>query len=409
MSFRVVDALGQPKQGVVVSFALLFNQDVDGVIGLARISSSPTAITNNEGVATVTVVSGTLPVSPRVKATFTVTLDEESYDISSVSSVLGVGTGMPHQSGFSIALSRHNVEGGDIDSEEITVTASLADHFGNPVPDGTSVTFVSPEAGNITSNCTTEKGRCSSIWRSSGVRPVDNRLTITAYATGEDSFHDSDGNGIYSGNPDYITYDMPEPFVDANENGVINPSFLGEQLIDVDLDGVWDSANGIYDGLLCDPAVEGDLCSRDQVQVAKSQVIALSHTNVLDVRFCTNSLCNVFVDGLPANQQKLPPGVVYVCTYAPAPDGLTLNPVAAGSTITFSVEDPLKIVGRSSFTQGSTSEPVLVQSGAIRPAYWNYCNAGKFAVTTTGTGPLRVEVTTGKGSFAYNNVMIANP
>lgn len=416
LQFKVVDALGQPKQGASVNFQLLFNQEVAGLTGLARISSSLTAITNSSGIATVTVVSGTLPVSPRVKATTTVTTVDESYDISAVSGVLGVGTGMPHQSGFSIALSKHNVEGGNVDGEEITITATLADHFGNPVPDGTSVTFVSPETGNITSNCTTEVGRCSASWRSSGDRPLDNRLTILAYATGEDSFHDADGNGIYSGAPDYIVYDMPEPFVDANENNVINPAFLSEQLIDVNLNGSWDDANGKYDGLLCDINVAGsDICDRTQVQVARSQEIALSNTNELGVLFCEDATCeNVrqyFLADTPAEQlaqivDTLAPGTVYACAFAPAPDGLTYNPIAAGTSVSFSVQDPLEIVGRGGFVMGSTSAPVFVDVGAIRPPYWNYCGAGRFAVSVSGVGPLRVEVTTSKNSFTAGSVNI---
>lgn len=406
LQFKVLDALGQPKQGTDVSFELLFNQGTSGLNGLARISSSTTAITNSSGVATVTVVSGTLPVSPRVKATSTVTSDSDSYDITAVSGILGIGTGMPHQAGFSIAFDKHNVEGGNVDGEEVAITASLADHFGNPVPDGTSVTFVSPESGHVTPNCLTTDGRCSVTWVSSGDRPLDNRVTILAYATGEDSFQDADGNGIYNGTPDYVVYDMPEPFVDANENGVYDAAYLGEQLIDTNLNGDWDDANGKYDGLLCDINLAGsDVCDRNQIQVIQSQEIALSYRDTIVVKFCADSTCDNVRTG--TDVATLAPGTVYACAFSPAGDGLTWNPIAAGAAVAFAVEDPLRIVGRSSFTMGSTSTPVLVKAGADTPAYWNSCGAGRFYVTVSGVGPLRVEVTTDKGSFGAASVAIA--
>ena len=417
LTFRVVDALGQPKQGSQVSFELLFNQNVDGLVGLSRITSN-SALTNNSGEVRVNVVSGNLPVSPRVRATTQAGESGATYPISTVSSVLAVGTGLPHQMGYSLALSAFNVEGGNNDGVEVGITATLADHFGNPVPDGTSVTVVSPESGVVTSNCVTEGGRCSVQWLSGAERPLDRRVTVLAYATGEDSFHDVNGNGLYDLNdynadedkePDERTFsilrDMGEPYVDANENGTYNSNMILEQLIDANLNGIWNGPNGVYDGMLCDINLDRDLCNRTQVQIARSSVIALSDTGSVNVRFCSDWSCTSFL----GSGASLPQGTVYACAYSAAPDGLTWNPIAAGSPVTFIVEDPLKIVGRSSFQQLSTSSPIRVLPGAISPAVAltdSQCAAGKFAVNVVGIGPLTVEVNTEKGSYAAASVSI---
>ena len=403
LTFRVVDALGQPKQGAQVSFELLFNQNVDGLVGLSRITSN-SALTNNSGEVRVNVVSGNLPVSARVKATTQAGESGATYPISTVSSVLAVGTGLPHQMGYSLALSAFNVEGGNLDGIEIDITATLADHFGNPVPDGTSVTVVSPESGVVTSNCVTEGGRCSVQWLSGAERPLDRRVTVLAYATGEDSFHDANGNGLYDAG-DVLLRDMGEPYVDANENGVYNSNMILEQLIDANLNGTRDAPNGVYDGMLCDINLDGDICNRTQVQIARSSVIALSDIGSVVVRFCTDWSCTSFL----GSGASLPQGTVYACAFSAAPDGLTWNPIAAGSSVNFVVEEPLKIIGRSSFQQMSTSSPIRVLPGAISPAVAltdSQCAAGKFAVSVVGVGPLTVEISTDKGSYAAAGVSI---
>lgn len=413
LTFKVVDVLGNAKSGAEVNFDLLFNGIASDSRkeGLAVINPLK-ATTNNNGEAVVTVTAGNLPVSPRVKASTQVTPDEgAAYAITAVSSQLGIGTGLPHINGFSIAVEKFNLEGGNIDGVSTTITARLADHFGNPVPDGTSVTFISPESGIIAggnqANCTTAAGKCSVVWESAGDRPADNRVTILAYVTGEDSFQDRDGNGLFNEGDIHLS-DVAEPFVNANEcyveqasqvsgvasdactgvgvasgytSGVIpvfTSDFPGEQLIDDDQNGEFTPANGIYDGMLCADSDNGVACNRRQVQISKEAVLALSKDSNLEMFVCADASCSA-----PLVGNTVPAGQVTVCVYSPALDG-TLNPAPFGTDITFKAESPLKIAGRSSFAQGNTSTPIKVPAGAASPALSlaeSGCAAGRQVVT----------------------------
>ena len=106
------------------------------------------------------------------------------------------------------------------------LTARLADHFRNPVPDGTVVNFTT-EGGSIVASCQTTPGACSSTMTSQAPRlATDNRVTVLAYAVGEESFIDLNGNGVADLVPNEMldingkSTDMPEAFRDDNENGV---------------------------------------------------------------------------------------------------------------------------------------------------------------------------------------------
>lgn len=410
LTFKVVDVQGNAKRGATVNFELEFNNGLPASTeGLARITSEATATTDANGLVSATVSSGSLPVSLRVRAiTERPGVDENAAPIKimAVSSQLGVGTGLPNADGFSIAFEKFNIEGGNIDGETTTITARLADHFGNPVPNGTSVTFISPEMGLIGSanqgNCITQSGKCAVTWESSGTRPDDYRITVLAYATGEESFTDVNGNGLYE-ITDELQREVAEPFVDANENGSYESAgTVREQLIDDNGNGAFDGANGIYDGLLCNSTNEAH-CKRRQVQVSGGGVVALS--DEIRVAFCKTSACEEF---LPSGE-VLAPGTVSVCAYAPAPDGKTWNPVAVGTTIAFKAEEPVKILGRSSFVQANTSAAIKIDSGAIAPAQplsSTNCAAGRQTVVVTGEGPLQVEVTTGKGRYAAASVTL---
>jgi hypothetical protein len=79
--------------------------------------------------------------------------------------------------------------------------------------------------------------------------PRDGLLTIVAYTQGEEGYNDENDNGRYD--PKEFFYDLPEPYVDAND---INTSAgygpdRDESYIDADwgTDGEWDMANGSWD------------------------------------------------------------------------------------------------------------------------------------------------------------------
>ena len=220
LKFEVSDTTGAPVQGTLVDFAFSDSGRADTVGGLTLNPRFATSAAG--GTVTTLVTAGTIPTSVRVVAT----LRGTSPPITTLSDTLVVSTGIPDQKHFSLATSTGNCEGRDIDQACSTVTATLGDHFGNPVPDGTAVNF-SVEGGVIDASCVTGSlpapgapspvgqttnskvgpgsGSCSVLLRSSNPRQSDGRITVLAYALGEEDFTDSNGNNVY---------DPGEPFID---------------------------------------------------------------------------------------------------------------------------------------------------------------------------------------------------
>ncbi len=257
--FRVVDSTGGPVAGAPVTFAL--DTSVGGIT-----FSPANAVSGADGRVQTVVTSGTVATSVRVSAT------ETSLGIGTQSSQLVVTTGLPDKDSVSLAVTCNNVEAFDLDGTEVDVTVRLSDRYNNPVPDGTAVTF-NTEGGNVLGSCSTsttatQSGLCSVTWTSSNPRPVDGRSTIIATAIGEESFVDTNGNGVFDGADTWT--DLAEAFRDDNENAAYD---LGEFFLDFNLDGVRSPADGLFNGLLC----TGPLCSTNQrLTVSSSNLIIMS-------------------------------------------------------------------------------------------------------------------------------------
>ncbi|WP_417761118.1 beta strand repeat-containing protein [Shewanella sp.] len=311
--FRVLDTNGNPVASRNVQFSL--NSTAGGL------SLDPSSATSNaDGLVQTVVNSGT--VSSTVRVTATIVGSDPA--ISTQSSQLVISTGIPDQDSFSLSADRLNVEGWGTDGTTVAVTARLADAFNNPAPDGTAVYFTT-EGGAIEPSCVTVNGTCSVNWRSQNPRPqgqtlLDNlgnlrnpraelvdggnfygqsyagRATITATAVGEESFPDLNGNGrfdasemaAFAGNDvGGRPYDLDEAFGDYNEDGIFNPQQAGgqaggelEELIDFNNNGVFDTRDGVYNGVLCSiPAHAGCADGVNQprsIDVRGSLVIVMS-------------------------------------------------------------------------------------------------------------------------------------
>jgi hypothetical protein len=242
--FRVVDDAGDPVGGAEVTFSL------DTAVG--GITFSPdTATSDSQGLVTTVVTSGTAKTTVSVTACVDVV-----PPICRPSDGLVISTGLPHQNGFSLALSGVNIEAWDEDGVESVVTVRLTDRYGNPVPDGTSVTFRA-EAGSIAESCETQtigdqSGVCSVTWASCCTRPDDGRVTIFAHAIGEETFKDENGNNVFDP-ADTTWLDMPEAFGDYNENGTFES--IADEFYDYDNSKSYSPADGYFNGILCeDPA-----------------------------------------------------------------------------------------------------------------------------------------------------------
>ena len=169
---------------------------------------------------------------------------------------VSTSTGIADQDSFSLSASVLNPEGWDIDNTEVTLLILAADHFNNPVPDGTAI-FFTTEGGQVDSSCQTATGQCSVTWRSSDPRPSDGRVTILATAIGEESFVDLNGNNVLDNTDNYS--DRREAFRDDNENGVHDVGT--EEFRDFNSNGMYDPADNEFNGALCNSANVTNICS----------------------------------------------------------------------------------------------------------------------------------------------------
>lgn len=319
--FVVKDVIGNVVRDATVNFALSTN------VGGITISPESQAKTNSNGEVTVIVAAGTIPTAVVVTATLA-----DNTAIATISSSLSISTGIADANSFSLSFSNLAPEAWAIDGEEVTVTARLADHFNNAVPDGTVVNF-STEFGAIKPQCLTEDGSCSVIWNSQSPKSPDpafrdpnavtrvlgssdcfddaglvttlsntdlpcpgtlgsvhgNRVTIFAYTSGEESFNDANSNGRFD-NGEAFT-DLAEAFRDDNSDGYYAalladgsvtarevplsseaiPGGDNEEFIDFNDNKTFDGPNNLYNGTLCNDDAEG--CTSELITISQSGVI----------------------------------------------------------------------------------------------------------------------------------------
>lgn len=143
---------------------------------------------------------------------------------------------------------------------DVTLTVFSGDRNNQTITDSHTVYFIS-EYGLINpSSCTTgTDGTCSVTWsaikRPDAGGPGDDLVVaITAYTIGEESFTDTNGNGIFD-DGDAGFDDIEEPFVDADHS---NSFTTGDTIIDVvstndpsGANGVHDIADGFFNGPGC--------------------------------------------------------------------------------------------------------------------------------------------------------------
>lgn len=247
VTFTARDVSGNPVINQEVEFSL---STQTGGITL----TSDKAKTDANGQVSAKVHSGSKATTVRVKAKITI----DGKEIKTESRGLVISTGIADQNSFSISAETLNPEALNYDGVTSKIFVQAADHFNNPVPDGTAIYFTA-EAGSVDPICLTDNGSCTVTWKSGGQRPTDGRVTILASMQGEESFVDSNGNGLLDDSEAFT--DLPEIYRDDNKNG----SFDGtDELNDYNENGQFDAANGEYNGLLCNPANTVNKCSVDK-------------------------------------------------------------------------------------------------------------------------------------------------
>ncbi|MFS0756263.1 Ig-like domain-containing protein [Noviherbaspirillum sp. 1P10PC] len=433
VTFKVLDRNSNPVSGQVVSFSL--NTTVGGLT-----LSPASATTGADGTVSTVVAAGTVNTPVRVTATL--------GTISTLSDQLVVSTGVPDQNSFSLSTKIFNVEGMNHDGCPApvgsNVTVRLADHFNNPAPDGTAVSFTA-EGGTVDASCLTGltettltdgtvirqkgvPGECSVRFCAAQPRPADGRITILAYALGEEDFTDFNGNNLVDANEfDAAKQDLGDPFRNdraisgANANGIDdiwssgNATWVpGETYIDSNADTVWSrTGDGQYNGVLKSPSsvnttglntihVRGSLV---QVLSGSEAAITPLDGNLLPLSQCQNGVA--FANAAQAFRfavRDTNPTIF-------APNTLSGNILPAGTKIEFTVSNG-KLLSEGSFIVPNTAEPssavwtyaVLLQSDATQTD----ATTGYVCSNQVSSGLLTVKVTTPLGLITTRSFSVTD-
>lgn len=295
--FRVVDGNGAPIENTSVTFTM---STTAGGLSL----SPATGLSDSAGYVSTTIKSGTVPTDVNVTATV------DGSSISTSSLILKVSTGVPVQRSASLSATKFNPRGWDRDGEEVEVTMRMADDFGNPVVDGTTVIFWT-EGGSIGPNCITENGACTVIWKSQDERPINGRVTVLAFTSGNESFVDANTNGQYDAGETFT--DMGEAYRDddesryalQDENGYtpdnVKSGYDHGELY-FNLEGgtdAHDKGNHVYSGTLC-KSDDIAVCSKEKVTVRKSWTLAMS-SPVGVFQLFSDAACTIATNSISAS------------------------------------------------------------------------------------------------------------
>lgn len=246
---------------------------------IGDIDASPTTATAStvSGNATVTLNSGSVAGPVTIAAS----VISGSQTFSASSATISIGGGVPSAAHFNLATTKFNLPGLVVSNSQATISAFIADRFGNyNVLTGTSVSFYT-EAGAIdTSNVTDATGITTVTFRTQAPDPAevsitasettlinslnltfaqgiptdgtyhprDGWVTVLASVQGEEAFEDANANGIYDSGETFS--DLGEPFVDKDDDGARDTSPF-EEYIDVNGNGSYNGPNGVWDGPGC--------------------------------------------------------------------------------------------------------------------------------------------------------------
>ncbi|WOT06433.1 invasin [Shewanella youngdeokensis] len=410
--------------------------------------------TNADGEVTTTVHAGDIPTPVKVFALWSESNSSgHNAIISNTSDELVITTGIADSDSFSMSKSISNPEGWDRDNEVVAINILAADHFNNLVPEGTTITFRT-EGGAIDGSCTTgskddsnPNGSCSVEWRSQTPRPFSStmvvcpnggyndgdtistappcigndyslysngansiipeprpgRATVTAYAIGEESFVDLNGNGLFDSGEFFL--DLSEAFTDHNQDGRYRnyaryvgdtplsgepAGSINEEFIDYNSDNVFNEGDDLYTGLLCAEGSEADCTDtgtgdfQSQVNIYRNVTIVMSgsepYIRLVDIDSDTNEMSQVTGVDLVNN------GSVTVSLFA---SDVNNNTLPYGTTITASTDNG-ELVGTTEYTIGSNI--------GYKPEQFNFTLTQEASPNQKSSGVLVITVQTPKGT-----------
>lgn len=394
VTFKVLDATGNPRPNAQVSFAL--STSVGGIT-----LQPSTATSATDGTVQTVVSAGTQHTTVRVTATIA------SPALSTQSGVLTVTTGLPASNAFSISvgapsyfssggLACSNVEAYDVDGVTVPITARLADRYNNPAPDGTAVAFTTA-GGHVVGSCTTPSapgaadGTCTVNWTSANPRPstsgsppsaLNGRARILATAIGEESFTDNNGNGYWDSGEPFVN--LGEPYRDDNEN---NAYEVGEYFLDFNQNGTRDPGDGTFKGITCTGSGSSATCSTTTLAIGAQNIIVMSTSAAVITPTPGSISIPASVSGGATSSAALNIDVV----------DTNGNPMAAGTTI----------VATADASIGSVAGPGTNAKIGCQNSGHSSTSVTLTAPTSAGSGVITITVTSpGTGSQTITTVPV---
>ncbi|MFQ5664877.1 MAG: Ig-like domain-containing protein [Candidatus Binatia bacterium] len=270
LTFQASNTRSDPIAGAPVQFKLTGSG--------SEILDPVAATTDPNGFVRTTLTSGTRATTVRVTAMADSDGDgtPDIFVDSQVVSILGAPPAVNH---FSLAPAVRNIAGRVTFGLQDTISVFVNDRFGNAVPPGTSVSFITNAASVVNPTTTDSTGVATATLLSEGTVPPSGIVTVLAFTRGEEAFLDNNGNGRFdcegtstppcvgSGTDTVLTDDVLEPFIDFRPlppadvgcpitppsplcNGAFDTSTAFELFVDAgSLDGIWDSqgTTGVWD------------------------------------------------------------------------------------------------------------------------------------------------------------------
>ncbi len=370
VTFKVVDATGNPVPSANVDFYLsnwtggikLDDKTQAQVDALTPTGGKVRKQTAADGTVSVAVQAGSNPASVWVLAKL------KDTTLETQSSKLVISTGLPTQDRFSLAVGTHNIEGWSYDSITTNLTVLAFDRVGNPVPNGTTVNFVTEGAGVSPSPgvCSILDASCTVQFVSGERRPQEEglgvclnasgnqvssassdkilntcvfsgRVTVLAYANGEESFDDANGDNLYATDKSESHRRLGYAFVDNNEDGVWSSpeQFFPFEATDANKNTGADCPTNYvrYGNVKSKAATCND--NWGQAQVRRDQVVVLSGSYVsnvysesINVSVMVGNPTLYLVDGFGGAT-----GASCSATFAFRMSDLNNNPLPAGTVI----------------------------------------------------------------------------
>lgn len=359
LTFRVAGAQGVPIIGAQVSFSI--NSPVGGAFILAN---RLTGITDTNGEVRTILNSGSVAGPVNVRAV------HDATGLQGVSDDIIISTGVPEYSRFSVSYDPFNpADAFNTDGINVNISIIASDQFGNNPTEGSRISFVAPESGNIQNSCELSDGACTVTWRSTSPRPANGRLEIITYTDGAEDFVDNNGNSVYDA-ADGAIIDLGEPYADENEDGDYD---LGEFFFDSNQNGVRDGGNGEWDGPCLALVVPTAVCDGNPTVSIFDTVTVVMSTNTPRILNSGTFGPTGFTINITQGTNLPLTGMIIGDNNTNA-DPLGSNPMPAGTSIAFSIDGAgVSLVGATSFEVPNATGPtgpygITLKADEVAPA-----------------------------------------